>query len=171
MGRRAGALHPNRDSASTDDKSDTNLAGLRRHLFRLKAFQRRQNGLLRYLLDAAHDRAQLLALTITQLRDFPIVDEEGVKLRSAYLRNPSRNSRAAPRRHDPLPGVEQHSRESAGPSTDSLAFILPNGSPLDPVHLDDHLRQLRRTTINIEFNSALCSSLLKARNHTTNVTK
>jgi metal-sulfur cluster biosynthetic enzyme len=169
VGRRAGALHPNRDSASTDDKSDTNLAGLRR-LFRLKAFQRRQYRLLRYLLDAAHDRAQLLALTITQLRDFPIVDEEGVKLRSAYLEILPEFSRP-PRRHDPLPGVEQHSRESAGPSTDSLAFILPNGSPLDPVHLDDHLRQLRRTTINIEFNSALCSSLLKARNHTTNVTK
>jgi metal-sulfur cluster biosynthetic enzyme len=146
-----------------------NLADLR-HLFRLKAFQRRQYRLLRHLLDAAHDCDQLLAMTITQLRNLSITGDEGAKLRTAYLETLPEFSRP-PRRGDPLPGVEQPSEESSGSSTDSLAFILPNGLPLDPVHLDDHLRQLRRTTINIEFNSALCSSLLKARNHTTNVTK
>jgi metal-sulfur cluster biosynthetic enzyme len=150
-------------SATFTTESGGNLADLRR-LFRLKAFQRRQYRLLRYLLDASHDRAQLLALTITQLRDFPLLDEEGTKLRTAYLDILPEFSRP-PRRHDHLVGV-QPSEESSGPSAYPLAFILPNGLPLDPVHLDDHLRQLRRTTINIEFNSALCTSLLKARNQT-----
>jgi metal-sulfur cluster biosynthetic enzyme len=146
-----------------------NLADLRR-LFRLKAFQRRQYRLLRYLLDVAHDRAQLLALTITQLRNLSIAKDEGAKLRAAYLDILPEFSRQ-PHRPDSLPGVVQLSGESSGASSDSLAFIQPNGSALDPDHLDDHLRQLRRTTINIEFNSALCSNLLRARNHPTNVTK
>ncbi|HUN57529.1 MAG TPA: iron-sulfur cluster assembly protein [Candidatus Binataceae bacterium] len=136
-------LRPDGDSADFGDQSDTNLASLRR-LFRLKAFQRRQYRLLRNLLDASHDRADLLRMTITNLRDLPITDEEGAKLRTAYLDILSEFSRNF--------------------SSDSPAFILPNGSPLDPDHLDEHLRQLRRTTINIEFNAALCTSLLKSRN-------
>jgi metal-sulfur cluster biosynthetic enzyme len=174
-------------SASFPEEGGGNLADLRR-LFRLKAFQRRQYRLLRYLLDASHDRAALLAMTITQLRDLPIMEEEGTKLRNDYLailpeliqrralptsRSVSTSTSAA--------GVSlpADSEVPSSPSTDlitpspldSLAFVLPNGSPLDVDHLDDHLRQLRRTTINIEFNSAICSSLLKSRNNNTTVAK
>jgi metal-sulfur cluster biosynthetic enzyme len=143
-------------SESFPDEGGGDLKDLRR-LFRLKAFQRRQYGLLRHLLDRSGDtpevRAEILAMTITQLRDFPITDDEGTKLRVAYL--------------DILPEV---ARPSAGDSW-SPAFILPNGKPLNPEGLDDHLRQLRRTTTNIEFNSAVCSSLLKARNSDTATSK
>ncbi|HTT77543.1 MAG TPA: iron-sulfur cluster assembly protein, partial [Candidatus Binataceae bacterium] len=149
--RRARELHPDRDSPKPTAEDDANLADLRR-LFRLKAFQRRQYRLLRYLLDASYDRADLLAMTITQLRELPIIDDEGVKLCTAYL--------------DILPEFSR--RPSSDPSpvsdTNSFAFILPNGSPLKPADLDAHLRQLRSTTINIEFNTALCTSLLKSRN-------
>jgi hypothetical protein len=136
-----------------------------RRLFRLKAFQRRQYRLLRYLLDASHDRVDLLALTISQLRGLPITNDEGTKLRSAYLDILPELSSPLGQRHHLFEGA-QRSKGSSDPSTDSLAFILPNGSPLDPEHLDNHLRQLRRTTINIEFNAALCTSLLKSRNST-----
>ena len=168
-------------NASFPDEGGGNLADLRR-LFRLKAFQRRQYRLLRHLLDASHDRADLLAMTITQLRDFTPTDEEGAKLRHDYLailpeflrRRVSSTSgyvsvSIATGEESLPPDRDAPSSSSVDSATqsplDSLAFVLPNGSPLDVAHLDDHLRQLRRTTINIEFNSAICSSLLKSRNN------
>ncbi len=174
-------------SASFPEEGGGNLADLRR-LFRLKAFQRRQYRLLRHLLDASHDRAELLSMTITQLRDFTITDEEGAKLRNDYLAilpeffprhvsPPSRSVSASVAAAEPsLPSDHEvpspsRSNSTSQPAPDSLAFVLPNGSPLDVVHLDDHLRQLRRTTINIEFNSAICSSLLKSRNNNPTVAK
>lgn len=141
-------------SASFPTEASGNLTSLRR-LFRLKAFQRRQYRLLKYLIGASHDSRALLAMTIEGLRDLVITDAEGSKLRADYLAILPEFSRAS---------------ATEGVSA-SLAFILPNGSPLDPDHFDDHLRQLRRTTTNIEFNYALCSSLLKARNSNTSVTK
>ena len=169
-------------SASFPEEGGGNLADLRR-LFRLKAFQRRQYRLLRHLLDASHDRAEVLAMTVTQLRDLTITDEEGGKLRNDYLailpeviqRRALSAARSASASTSSADTVSLRS-DPEGPSSpaidsitqsppDSLAFVLPNGAPLDVDHLDDHLRQLRRTTINIEFNSALCSSLLKSRNN------
>jgi metal-sulfur cluster biosynthetic enzyme len=145
-------------SESFPDEGGGDLKDLRR-LFRLKAFQRRQYGLLRHLLDRSGDspevRAEILAMTITQLRDFPITDDEGTKLRGTYL--------------NILPEFAPADAVTGGSA--SLAFILPNGEPLNPEGLDDHLRQLRRTTTNIEFNSAICSSLLKARNSDTATSK
>jgi metal-sulfur cluster biosynthetic enzyme len=181
-------------SASFPDEGGGNLADLRR-LFRLKAFQRRQYRLLRHLLDALHDRAELLGMTITQLRDLTLTDQEGAKFRNDYLailpeflrRNasPALTSGSVALTSGSVrtfaAGVS--SRSDSGvpssssvdstnqPPADSLAFVLPNGSPLDVAHLDDHLRQLRRTTINIEFNSAICSSLLKSRNNNPTVAK
>ena len=140
-------------SESFPDEGGGDLKDLRR-LFRLKAFQRRQYGLLRYLLaysgDKPEARAKILAMTITHLRDCPIHDDEGVKLRIAYL--------------EILPEFLRPpllSSSASDAASDSLAFILPNGKPIDPDGLDAHLRELRRTTTNIEFNAAICSSLLK----------
>ena len=143
-------------SESFPDEGGGDLKDLRL-LFRLKAFQRRQYGLLRYLLaisgDTPEARAKILAMTITRLRDYPLHDDEGVKLRIAYLEIRPEFLRP------PLP-----SSSVSDAASDSLAFILPNGKPIDPAGLDAHLRELRRTTTNIEFNAALCSSLLKSRN-------
>jgi metal-sulfur cluster biosynthetic enzyme len=143
-------------SESFPDEGGGDLKDLRR-LFRLKAFQRRQYGLLRYLLDTSGDtpeaRAKILAMTITHLRDYPIGNDEGVKLRFAYLDILPEFFRP------PLP-----SASAVDATSDSLAFILPNGRAIDPSGLDAYLRELRRTTTNIEFNAAICSSLLKARN-------
>jgi hypothetical protein len=167
------------------------LAGLRR-LFRLKAFQRRQYLLLRYLLDnQAHlseanaedgaqpevenseeqrnqSRANLLAMTIAQLRALSITDDDGAKLRTAYLEILPEFSRSQQSSDSIVESPPKPFADFVPQSPlDSLAFILPNGSPLDPNDLDNHLRQLRRTTINIEFNAALCTSLLKSRNSST----
>jgi metal-sulfur cluster biosynthetic enzyme len=143
-------------SQSFPGEGGGDLKDLRR-LFRLKAFQRRQYGLLRYLLDTSGDtseaRVNILAMTIAQLRDHSIHDDEGVKLRIAYLGILPEFSRP------PLPSASVSDPASASP-----AFILPNGRPIDPAGLDAHLRELRRTATNIEFNSALCSSLLQSRN-------
>jgi metal-sulfur cluster biosynthetic enzyme len=143
-------------SESFPDEGGGDLKDLRR-LFRLKAFQRRQYRLLRHLIDTSGDtpdaRGEILAMTVSRLRDLPITDDGAAKLRHAYL--------------EILPEFLRppRSASSSEPSfSSSLAFIQPNGSPLDADHLDDHLRQLRCTTTNIEFNAAICSSLLKARN-------
>lgn len=134
---------------SFPDENGGNLKDLRR-LFRLKAFQRRQYAVLRHLLDTLGDtpdvRSEILSMTITQLRALSITSDEAAKRRTAYL--------------DILPEFDRH---SPGDSA-SAAFILPSGKPLNTEGLDDYLRQLRRTTTNIEFNAAICSSLLKSRN-------
>ena len=174
-------------SASFPTEGGGNLADLRR-LFRLKAFQRRQYRLLRHLLDASHDRAEVLAMTLTQLRDLTITDEDGGKLRNDYLAIlpeiiqrralPASRSASASTSADTV-SLQSDSEVLASPAIasitssppDSLAFVLPNGAALNVDHLDQHLRQLRRTTINIEFNSALCSSLLKSRNNNSTAAK
>ncbi|MGA2410355.1 MAG: hypothetical protein ABSG46_08225, partial [Candidatus Binataceae bacterium] len=79
-------------------------------------------------------------------------DAEGLKLRSDYLAILPEFFRPS----GSFPAAQSYD--------ESPAFILPNGKRLDPDDLDAHLRKLRRTTTNIEFNSALCSSLLKSRN-------
>ena len=142
-------------SESFPDEGGGDLKDLRR-LFRLKAFQRRQYRLLRCLLDSSDDspntRAEILAMTVNQLQDLPIADDDAGKLRHAYL--------------EILPEFLRQPRSASSSAPDfpsSPAFIQPNGSPIEVARLDDHLRQLRRTTTNIEFNAAICSSLLKAR--------
>jgi len=160
-------------------EASENLVSLRR-LFRLKAFQRRQYRLLKYLIGASHASRAILAMTIADLRDRSLTDAEGSRLRSDYLAilpefarppGPDASRRSV---EEPISAsVSSVEAASASSSADASApaFILPNGKPLDPESLDAHLRELRRTTINIEFNSALCSSLLKARNNRTLATK
>jgi metal-sulfur cluster biosynthetic enzyme len=135
---------------SFPDEGGGDVNGLRK-LFRLKAFQRRQYQVLRCLLDDSGDtpdaRRAILSMTRTELRNMSMADAEGSRLRDSYL--------------EILPEFTRSENASGNPQ---FAFIMPNGQPIDAKELDSHLRQLRRTTTNIEFNSAICSSLLKARN-------
>jgi metal-sulfur cluster biosynthetic enzyme len=109
-----------------------------RSAFLVKAFQRRQEALLRHLLDAGHDAASLVALDRGGLAAMPL-DAPGQRLRARYLD-----------RRDVIDGGRR-------------AFVDADGAPLVAAALPDHLRKLARVGINAEFNGAICRGLLAAR--------
>jgi metal-sulfur cluster biosynthetic enzyme len=119
---------------SFGDAAEGDLETLRR-TFAVKAFQRRQEALLRHLLAAGIAPA---TLSLPALRALAL-DAEGAGLRARYLER----------------------RELAGPG--ELAFVTAAGAPLDAVALPAYLTALRRVGINAEFNGALCRGLLAAR--------
>jgi metal-sulfur cluster biosynthetic enzyme len=111
-----------------------------RRTFMVKAFQRRQEALLTYLLDRGHEPAALLRLTVAELAALPC-DSGGTRLVERYLeRRPVVESRA-----------------------DKPAFVDQDGASLDAGQIHAYLRALRRVGVNAEFNSALCRGLLATR--------
>jgi metal-sulfur cluster biosynthetic enzyme len=114
-----------------------NLDALRR-TFLVKAFQRRQEALLRHLLDARHDAARLVALDRDGLRALPL-DSPGDRLRVRY--------------------IDRRDVIDAG----VLAFVDADGVPLSAAGLPAYLQALARVGINAEFNGAICRGLLAAR--------
>ncbi|MGH7247565.1 MAG: metal-sulfur cluster assembly factor [Pseudomonadota bacterium] len=128
-------------SAAFPEEATGDLDELRR-LFRAKAFLGRQERLLRDLIAASYSTSELLALSIGELRALQFKNEGSARARDQYLAL----------------------REEFG-DQDLLspAFVTPAGRPLRPEAFAEHLRQLRRTSANIEFNAALCGTLLRAR--------
>ena len=120
-------------------EADGDLAALRR-TFDLKAFQRRQMALLDHLLEAGHAPAALMALTIADLRR--LAGDAGVPLVERYLERRG------------VPGPD-------GP--DDPAFVDENGRAVAAAEFPAHRRALRRVSVNVEFNGALCRGLLAAR--------
>jgi metal-sulfur cluster biosynthetic enzyme len=121
-------------------EADGDLDELRR-TFLLKSFQRRQAALLAHLIEAGHDAAKLIEMTLDELVDLE-VDDAGARIRTRYLERP--------------PVV-------ADATTTSRAFVDAAGGPLQAETLPTYIRALRRVDINAEFNSALCRGLLHAR--------
>ena len=120
------------------DEAAGDLEQLRR-TFLVKAFQRRQEALLRHL--QAHGDEALAALTMAAL-DGLALDAAGQRLRARYIER----------------------RGVVGPwSAGTLAFVDVEGAALPPSGLKEHLRALRRVNTNAEFNGAICSGLLAAR--------
>jgi metal-sulfur cluster biosynthetic enzyme len=111
-----------------------------RRTFMVKAFQRRQEALLTYLLDQGHESAALLRLTVAELAALRW-DAEGDRLVLRYLDR----------------------RAVVGSGANELAFVDQDGAPLDAGQIHAYLRALRRVGVNAEFNSALCRGLLAAR--------
>ena len=109
-----------------------------RRTFLLKAFQRRQEALLQYLLDAGHEPIALVGLDIETLLRLP-QDAEGETLIERYLA-----------RRDLVGGA-------------GVAFVDTEGQPIAAAALRDHLRGLRRVGVNAEFNGTLCRGLLAVR--------
>ena len=122
--------------------SDDDLADLRA-TFRRKAFQGRQEALLRALLAQGLAPAALAAMTLAVLERTAAAGEGGAAKKRRY-----REIRAR------LGGP-------AGP--EALAFVTPEGGPLDPSVFDDYLRALASVRIAMELNGALCRGLLEAR--------
>ena len=119
-----------------------NLEALRR-TFAVKAFQRRQEKLLRHLLDTGHTAEALLASSLEQLAALAL-DDAGQALRTRYVE----------RR-----GVVEHGVLDAR----ARAFVDEHGAALIANTLTQYLRAMRLVGINTEFNGALCRGLLQER--------
>jgi metal-sulfur cluster biosynthetic enzyme len=119
---------------SFGEAAEGDLDALRR-TFAVKAFQRRQEALLRHLLDAgiapvALTRADLLALPL---------DADGRRLRTRYLER----------------------RDLAGDG--DAAFVTAEGETIAAEALPAYLTAIRRVGLNVAFNATLCRGLLAAR--------
>ncbi|HJS85585.1 MAG TPA: iron-sulfur cluster assembly protein, partial [Acetobacteraceae bacterium] len=139
----AGMRHGMSFRESFGAAADAELDALRA-TFAVKSFQRRQERLLRQLLDAGYAAEAVVAMTVGDLRALaapppgPLPQGEGER----YLER----------------------RGVAGAfDEDSPAFVDSNGRTLAAASLGMYLRTLRNVTVNMEFNGALCRGLLAAR--------
>ncbi|BFG81067.1 iron-sulfur cluster assembly protein [Paraburkholderia terrae] len=121
-----------------------------RRVFLVKAFQRRQEALLSWLLVQGNAPSMLVCLSMAQLStlaDESADDGKTRRLVARYLERRFVVGRCTA-------GTEQ---------ADEPAFIDTEGGALNPEELGAYLRALRRVGVNAEFNGALCRGLLAAR--------
>lgn len=111
-----------------------------RQTFLVKAFQRRQEALLRHLLAEGCSEEMLAGLSLVALAGLDL-SPEGEKLRARYL-------------------ARWHICASAD---ETLAFVDRLGHKLAPHGLRSYLQALATVGINAEFNGILCRGLLAAR--------
>ena len=121
---------------------DDSLANLRA-TFRRKAFQGRQEVLLRALLGQGFGKAALVAMNVEALERAALAGAEDAAKKHRYL--------------------EMRARIGGPAGPDTLAFVTPDGAPLTEEGFDEHLRTLASVRIAMDFNSALCRGLLAAR--------
>ena len=121
---------------------DDSLANLRT-TFRHKAFQGRQEALLRALLAQGFGKTALAAMTVAELEGAAVTNPEGADLLRRYL--------------------EMRARVGGPAGPDAHAFVTVEGGPLTEAGFDVHLRTLASVRIAMEFNGALCRGLLAAR--------
>ncbi|WP_233801492.1 iron-sulfur cluster assembly protein [Paraburkholderia sp. HP33-1] len=121
-----------------------------RRIFLVKAFQRRQEALLSWLLAQGSDPAMLVRLSMAQLSTLADASTDDGKTRRLVARYRERRF---------VVGLcpDEAAQE------DEPAFIDTQGAPLNPDGLGAYLRALRRVGVNAEFNGALCRGLLAAR--------
>ncbi len=114
-----------------------------RQIFAIKAFQRRQEKLLRHLLAAGHEATQIVKLNVGQLLALWL-DAPGQALRARYL--------------------ERRGVISCGDfGSGALAFVDKEARAITSEALPVYLRGLRLVSVNTDFNGALCRGLLAAR--------
>ena len=121
---------------------DDSLANLRT-TFRRKAFQGRQEALLRALLAQGFGKTALVAMTVEALESTAVAEAEGADLLRRYL--------------------DMRARVGGPAGPDAHAFVTVEGGPLTEAGFDEHLRTLASVRIAMEFNGALCRGLLAAR--------
>jgi len=125
--------------ATFGDEASGELEEVRR-TFMVKAFQRRQEALLTYLLDHGHEPTVVLHLSVVELAALPC-DSAGHRLVERYLER----------------------RPVVGSGAHEMAFVDHDGALLDAGQIHAYLRALRRIGVNAEFNSAMCRGLLATR--------
>jgi metal-sulfur cluster biosynthetic enzyme len=131
--------------ATFGDAANGELEEVRR-IFLVKAFQRRQEALLTYLLGHGYEAAVLVRLRMAEL---------------AGLGGDAESRRLVERYQERRSVVGGHVDQAA--HADHVAFVDSEGASLDAADLPSYLRALRRVGVNAEFNGALCRGLLAAR--------
>ena len=121
---------------------DDSLANLRA-TFTRKAFQGRQEALLRALLAQGFCKGDLAAMTVGELEGSASSGTEGARLQRRYL--------------------EMRARAGGPAGPGDRAFVTVEGEPVTEAGFDEHLRTLASVRIAMEFNGALCRGLLAVR--------
>ncbi|MGL4397351.1 MAG: iron-sulfur cluster assembly protein [Hyphomicrobium sp.] len=122
------------------DEATGNLDEVRQ-TFLVKAFQRRQEALMRHLLDLGRSAEDVAGITVAALRSSS-TDGDGPKLIERYMQR----------------------RGVIGPYLDlSPAFVTAEGQRITGDAMGPYLAGLRRIRANAEFNGALCRGLLAVR--------
>jgi metal-sulfur cluster biosynthetic enzyme len=122
-------------------ETDDDLASVRLK-FLGKAFERRQELLIRHLLGTGYKGEWITRVSLQDLMGLTL-DSEGTRLRSVYIF-------AWRRLHPEWPEP-------------SLAFVSLRGDPLDPGELSSYLRKIGGVRRNAEYNGFICRSLLAER--------
>jgi metal-sulfur cluster biosynthetic enzyme len=122
-------------------ETDDDLSALRKK-FLGKAFERRQELLMRHLLQNGHEPTWITQASLRDLIDLPL-DEIGISLRNLYF--------ITRRRLHP-----DHDEES-------LAFTSVDGAPLKTGEFHSYLRKVSGARRNAELNGIICRGLLAAR--------
>jgi metal-sulfur cluster biosynthetic enzyme len=123
-------------------ETDDDLSAIRKK-FLGKAYERRQELLMRYLLGNGCEPVWFAELSLRELIFLPL-EAEGMALRDLY--------------------VFSWRRIHAGCAEESLAFTTVEGAALDPREFRIYLRKVSAVRRNAEFNSFICRGLLEARN-------
>ena len=111
--------------------------------FRRKAFQGRQEVLLRRLLADGIRVGQLCTMRIDDLAALELADADGALMCHRYL---------------------EIRNEFGGPAKDTdKAFTTSEGENLNPKNFTEYLKDLRRVRTNAAFNANMCRSVLQSR--------
>jgi len=113
-----------------------------RETFRVKAFQARQERVLRWLIRKGLQEEAILQMRVGDLEEL-LKKRQVAKLVERYL---------SIRQERGLPG-----------DISAEAFTHPDGTPIDPGGLQLLLHKASSTRLSMEFNTAFCSGLLKTR--------
>jgi len=114
-----------------------------RATFRKKAFQQRQELLLRNLLTLNFTKHKLVNMHMSELQNLHTGDDQARRVLDRYL--------------------EIRHERGAQADAQSRAFVTVNGNKLSESRFDNYLQELRSTRINTQFNGELCRGLLRAR--------
>jgi len=122
-------------------ETDDDLSAVRKK-FLGKAYERRQELLIRHLLVCGCEPDWFASSSLRQLLHFSLAPE-GIALRNLY--------------------VFSWRRIHPGCAEESLAFTTVEGNPLDPSEFRTYLRKVANVRRNAEFNAFICRGLLEAR--------
>lgn len=114
-----------------------------RETFRKKAFQQRQELLIRHLLANDYSREFIVNLRMRELDLGSIADAEGQRLLNRYR--------------------EIRMEWGGTNGQDAYAFVKVDGQALNLEIFDTYLSELRSIRINTQFNGEICRGLLDAR--------
>jgi metal-sulfur cluster biosynthetic enzyme len=118
------------------------LAELRRS-FRRKAFLSRQERLVRYLCSAGWSAERVVSLTMQELLSLEDLDAQGLPLRDRYV------------------AIRQELGLDCDPNHRAITTV--DGEPVPVEAFEVYLRSLRKSRLNMEFNTHFCRGLLQTR--------